>query len=75
MRGAASAGDAPGAVDRPRDARRAPGLDEDEQGRMVFDGVWAHIAGARGPVAPATQRPSSTSRYTVSVFSATFSHE
>jgi hypothetical protein len=23
------------------------GLDEDEQGRMVFDGVWAHIAGAR----------------------------
>ena len=23
------------------------GLDEDEQGRIVFDGVWVHIAGAR----------------------------
>ncbi|MGZ8229009.1 MAG: alpha/beta hydrolase domain-containing protein [Burkholderiales bacterium] len=23
------------------------GLDEDEQGRMVFDAVWSHIAGAR----------------------------
>ncbi|RPI43483.1 MAG: hypothetical protein EHM59_15305 [Betaproteobacteria bacterium] len=23
------------------------GLDEDEQGRMVFDGIWVHIAGAR----------------------------